>query len=277
MAIVLLLGAAGKDQELKSVPKELALLKQRLIQSHLSYLQIEYEPYLTLSSLSELLQRCANQIEILHFAGHSNPSQILTNDEDLYSYQIATIIKTWKNKPKIIFLNGCENADQVEAFLNAGVKCVIATHKPISDKLASVFADSFYSNLLSNPHSVNCQQAFDRAGAIALLNQNNKLANTLDLKNLPDASSQFWDWGLFSHDTTWLHTWTVEQLMPKSIEIKNQDTQSKAFLLIGGVLLFVIVVLVLIIIFIPSQSIIHGNNGTIIKDIDSININNNKQ
>lgn len=209
MKTILLLGAKSQSNPLDSVPAELSQLKQQFTQSGLP-LTVEYEPYLTRDLLGQLLRQHTDQIDILHFAGHSNPEQLETNDEIVYSHHIADLLANWNHKPTLIFLNGCNSAGQVDNFLDAGVTYVIATHQPIDDQEAARFAQEFYANLLANPKQVTLDNAFQRAGSVALLGEPRK-ARSLDIETLPSAPTE-WDWGLFARDADLPGHWT---LIPK--------------------------------------------------------------
>lgn len=192
---ILLLGAKTQADPLESVPAELNQLKQLLLDRHLN-LNVEYEPYLTRTNLNNVLRRLADQVTILHFAGHSGAEQLQTNDETVYAQHIADILKTWDKKPTLLFLNGCNSAGQVDDFLNAGIPCVIATHHAINDQSASRFAYEFYANLLEHPDKATFKKAFDRASPAALISQQRQ-TRTLDIATLPQANGS-WDWGFFT-------------------------------------------------------------------------------
>ena len=48
---------------------------------------------------------------------------------------------------RLVFLNGCSTADQVEVLRNAGIPAVIATTEGIDDAVATEFAKGFYASL----------------------------------------------------------------------------------------------------------------------------------
>jgi hypothetical protein len=213
---ILLLGARTQDNPLESVPAELNQLKQLFHDHHLN-LNVEYEPYLTRTNLNNLLRQCANQVTILHFAGHSGAEQLQTNDETVYAQHIAEILQTWDKKPALLFLNGCNSAGQVEAFLNAGIPCVIATHNAIGDTSASKFAYEFYSNLLEHPGEVTFKKAFDRASPAALISQPRQ-TRTLDIETLPHIADS-WDWGFFTHTPDLQQDCTLVNSLPNTPDI----------------------------------------------------------
>ena len=207
MKNIALLGAKSQYDPLESVPAELSQLKRQFSDSTLD-LTIEYEPYLTRELLGKVLNQYANQIDILHFAGHSDAEQLKTNDQAVYSHHIADVFADWSNKPILVFINGCSSSGQVDNFLDAGIDCVIATYNPIDDKIAAHFAKEFYAVLLSNPSQVTLANAFKRAGSVVLLGEPRK-ARSLNIDALHTAKQE-WDWGLFSRNEDLAAEWTIE-------------------------------------------------------------------
>lgn len=210
MNTTLLLGAKSQTTPLESIPAELSQLKQ-LMKTHQPSLNLEYEPYLTRDLLATLLTEHSNQVNALHFAGHSDAERLETNDEMIYAHHIAKIIRTWQQKPSLIFLNGCNNAQQINDFHNAGVSCIIATHKAINDDFATHFAREFYKNLFTQSDKTTYQQAFDRAGALTLMNQQRNV-RSIDLEEI-DTYTNGWDWGIYSNPAQpdFAHTQTFAQ------------------------------------------------------------------
>jgi len=225
---IALLGAKSQSAPLDSVPAELSQLKQQFNDSTLSF-TLEYEPYLTRDLLGKLLNQHANQIDFLHFAGHSSAQQLETNDETVYSHHIADVFADWSNKPRLVFINGCSSAGQVDDFLDAGIDCVIATYKPIGDKIAAHFAKEFYAVLLSNPTQVTLANAFKRAGSVVLLGEPRK-ARSLHIEALHTAKKE-WDWGLFSRNEGEAAQRTIEPAPPPPLDFirkkKFEQAQSR--------------------------------------------------
>lgn len=206
---VVLLGAKSQHHPLDNVPAELSKLKQLFIHANLPLFKLEYEPYLTRSNLGDILLKLTDRIQLLHFAGHSNAEQLDTNSEAVYARHIAGIINTWNEKPNLLFLNGCQNAGQVQVFLEAGIQSIIATYNPISDQQASTFAYQFYANFLKD--NTTLDQAFKRAGALTLISEPRE-PRTLNITNLIQTTDA-WDWGLFSNDSAYLTQTTLNTLI----------------------------------------------------------------
>jgi hypothetical protein len=193
---ILLLGAKSQTAPLDSVPAELNRIKQ-LFTSSQQTLAVEYEPYLSRNILGDILRRLTDQLRIIHFAGHSNAAQLQTDQEAVYAQHIASLLETWTQKPDLLFLNGCNNAGQVRDFHKAGIACVIATQNPINDAEAARFAYEFYANLLAQPDKTTYQQAFDRAGALTLMDQRRSPRSFVLDELDADTNDAAWDWGIY--------------------------------------------------------------------------------
>ncbi len=90
-------------------------------------------------------------IVLFHYGGHADGGALFLNKRDG-----NTIPATAKGLAELlgklsalqlVFLNGCSTHPQVELLLEAGVKAVIATSKPINDSMAKDLAGKFYENL----------------------------------------------------------------------------------------------------------------------------------
>ncbi len=218
---VLLLGAQSSDDPLHSIPEELSILKQIFDDNplNLSY-QIEYEPYFTVSLLKKKLDKLSGQIAILHFAGHSAPDWLQTDDELVYAHHIARIISDWTIKPTLVFLNGCDNAEQAQLFLGAGVENIIATHQPIDDHQASGFAYELYTSLFTENAELPLQKAYKRAGEKVFIGEKSQV-RSLSFPN--ENHSDDWDWGLFQKNPDSPEQWTLRQLLSKDRPVLDKE------------------------------------------------------
>lgn len=90
------------------------------------------------------------EIEIVHYAGHSNAQKMLLEDNSVQALDFASKLKGHKSL-KLVFINGCSSYGQVRFFHEAGIPYVIATSRPVEDEKASWVAARFYWYL-----TVNC-------------------------------------------------------------------------------------------------------------------------
>lgn len=84
---------------------------------------------------------------LFHFSGHTGKDAIFVENGAINPLSIATYFSVYSKNLKIVFLNGCGNIEQVNAFLDAGAKVVIATQSPVDDSKASTFSIAFYNAL----------------------------------------------------------------------------------------------------------------------------------
>lgn len=224
--IVLLLGAKSTGKVLDAIPDELSKLKRLFKNQRLDDLpfQLEYEPYFTREILTEQLTKLANQVAILHFAGHSDKESLQTDDGIVYSSHIANILKAWTVPPSLIFLNGCQNAEQVQLFLDAGVVFVIATHRSIDDIQASHFAREFYQGVFAENGEVSLQHAFERAGETVFIGQKAQ-PRSFDLGSINKLETEEWDWSLFPKQPEYSQQLTIRHLLESNRPILDKHGQ----------------------------------------------------
>ena len=139
---------------------------------------IHRDNFLSISSLNDYLGKFAGEVSIFNYSGHAGDQQILLDDtlsnaEGLVD-QLKSSVKS--GSLKLVILNGCSTAGQVNKLLEIGVPVIIATSAPVSDQSAMEFAKRFYSNLFEN--KVSFQKAFDDAMGPA------KSANGHDLNKM---------------------------------------------------------------------------------------------
>jgi hypothetical protein len=106
----------------------------------------------TASDLIEDLRAFENQIVLLHFSGHANGQSLAFADGNgnvtgLSELLKANLKENGEQTIKLVFLNGCATAGQVEALQRAGVPAVIATAQPVFDEVAAQFSKEFYKQL----------------------------------------------------------------------------------------------------------------------------------
>ena len=118
--IIFLVFANDKQADLEGIRKETQNLRTLLEKD--SYIKDNFEvkliPFTTRDLLLDDLREHRNQIACLHFAGHSNSDVWRLDDGDLQAKLLADFLKQ-QNTIKFLFLNGCKNKAQVEAFKEA--------------------------------------------------------------------------------------------------------------------------------------------------------------
>lgn len=194
-AVILLVFANDVNQPLDEIGKESQALRKILrdsLDSH-SHFHIELLPYSSAKALFDELRRYENQIVILHFAGHTNSELWKLHEGSVNANGMAEVLKL-QHSIKLLFLNGCNNNKQVEAFAQANIPAVIATSEPINDQIAQVFATEFYKKLTTGKAlKTSIQTAYDWAKATASAIEENKGdSRSLDLDDI----TKEWSWGL---------------------------------------------------------------------------------
>ncbi len=169
----------------------------------------------TLDDIFKSFNRFHNQIAVFHYGGHSDEQFLELEDKLARAYSLAYLMGAQENL-QLVFLNGCSNKQQVERLLEAGVKAVVATDRPIEDTMAADFARQFYE-ALSGGKSI--EAAFKTAKAYV---QNDEPEREIishrgsgreaSLESV--SSGQKIPWGLYASDEAHLD-WTV----PDPIEL----------------------------------------------------------
>ncbi len=120
----------------------------------------------TVSRLGEIAAGC----QILHFVGHALPGSLVFEDEvaqaDLVDAErLAPILHN--SGARLVVLNACDTATDSAAvasladeLCNRGVPCVIGTTDAVKDRLAVLFADSFYGGLASHLSALEALNRF---------------------------------------------------------------------------------------------------------------------
>ncbi|MCB0565202.1 MAG: CHAT domain-containing protein [Lewinellaceae bacterium] len=125
--------------------------------------RIDYE-FLGAATLDELywqLNRYHNRLAVFHFGGHSNHQLLALEDKGTRGGNLSTVLGMQEGL-KLVFLNGCANAELVQELWDKGVKAIIATSAKVKDKAAVEFSRAFYHALKSGK---TLRVAFDTACA----------------------------------------------------------------------------------------------------------------
>jgi formylglycine-generating enzyme required for sulfatase activity len=101
-----------------------------------------------------------DRIALFHFGGHADGDRLLLESafepRPAYAEGLATLLGHQRGL-KLVFLNGCSTRPQVKRLLNAGVPAVIATARPLDDRVAADFAVAFYQALTTGYSGENRQ------------------------------------------------------------------------------------------------------------------------
>ncbi|MFN8346711.1 MAG: CHAT domain-containing protein [Spirosomataceae bacterium] len=83
------------------------------------------------------------KVEVIHFAGHANYSQLLFGDISANGNTLAQKLK-YLQTVRLVFINGCKSKGQITFFHEADIPFVIATSRAVGDEVAAWFASTFY-------------------------------------------------------------------------------------------------------------------------------------
>lgn len=123
-------------------------------------------------SPKEIKDFCRNfpdEVPIFHFTGHARPGGLQLNEDDdfapkyIFTEGLAETLCIQFKTLKLVFLNGCSTREQAKCFLDLGVPAVIATTRPVRDKVACQFAKEFYENFLNLNKPCSLDEAFKLA------------------------------------------------------------------------------------------------------------------
>lgn len=159
-------------------------------------------PGASLEDIWDKFNRFHNQIAIFHYGGHSGSQGLDLTNAVLKGTNLATLIGQEQHL-KLVFLNGCSNAGQVETLIEKGAPAVIATSAPIHDRRAVRLSKQFYS-ALSSGRTIN--EAFSIAAAFVNNTEADVLVQYRGL-GLRDQEKQL-PWGLYVKDKTVLE-WKI--------------------------------------------------------------------
>lgn len=150
---------------LRNLAQELSRLRATLEQERAPY-QLVFYPNMTVEELLRGLRTYRHRIALLHYGGHSNSYSLLLQSANgqptvAHSGGLAKLLAQ-QHGLHLLFLNGCANAAQAQALLEAGIAVVVATSDLIDDQVAMHFADHFYAALAAD---ATIAEAFEQAAA----------------------------------------------------------------------------------------------------------------
>jgi hypothetical protein len=104
--------------------------------------------------------RYCDRIKLLHYAGHMVDGCILLGGPDVDPIDGNTMVNlgiTFKSEP-IVFLNACSSgmiqdvykktSALASTFMALGASACVVTNQPVSDRVATIFAKTFYEHLI---------------------------------------------------------------------------------------------------------------------------------
>ncbi len=105
------------------------------------------------------------RIAVFHYAGHADQRELYLEGGGQSRGLAELFGLTQGHALKLLFLNGCATAGQLDSLFRSGIRsaAVIATSRPVDDRLARDFAACFYRTWALEGRTL--KQAFDTAAA----------------------------------------------------------------------------------------------------------------
>ena len=167
------------NESLDLLQKEYISLKQRWEDNQYGIeLRIRSSEETTTDNISKDARRYKEGLILLHFSGHAGPNHLAFQEENGLAEGLAELIGNDAKYLKLVVLNGCSTANQVNYFFKNGAKAVIATKGTVKDKLAFEFSQIFYEHL----HTETIKYAYENAISLLKAKEGNKtwLPNNLN-------------------------------------------------------------------------------------------------
>lgn len=180
---------------------------------------VQREQFATTDKIINGLRHFKDDIVLFLYSGHAGRDRLELEDGRANADGVAALLGRCPNL-KLVVLNGCSTAGQVDVLLKNGVPVVIATSAPINDQRATQFSITFFEELVQKRQSI--RTAFDAAIATAKV----KGQLTYEIRSrgigfdedMPEKTI----WGLYYQETKQdlLDTWRLPE---KKVEDKTNQ------------------------------------------------------
>ncbi|MFT6321271.1 MAG: hypothetical protein ACJAT4_002200, partial [Granulosicoccus sp.] len=226
--VIFLTFANDNDNHLSLLDSERKQIRDHLMpfanQNHFAFFS---ESASTLEDIFKYANFYRDQIQVFHYAGHADSTQLFLNGQQVLADGIAEMLAHQKNL-KLVFLNGCSTKAQVEGLLEKGIPAVIATSVPINDNKAYQFSGQFYQALTQQ---YNLKQAFQMASAFIKSQQPTEIEINRGIGTLRLQAKEILPWGLYTRDEeAKILDWTLpnssvyEGIIPKATVSKTYES-----------------------------------------------------
>jgi hypothetical protein len=200
MKTIIISFANSSQEPLASITEEDDNIHRILIENNRGHYSVHRESFATVSNINNALNTYSGNIAIFHYAGHASQTSLLFNDQEAngtgIAYQLKPAIAA--GTLKLVILNGCSTAPQVNKLLELGVPAVIATNASVNDASAKIFGVEFFRNACQKRMSI--RNAFTAALASAQTAAKASLGLEEPLNrdlHLPGETPREPFWGLF--------------------------------------------------------------------------------
>ncbi len=198
--LILLVYANSETQYLDNIPVEALQLEKPFRYAKQTGFELKTIGYSTTAQLIETITSERQRLVLFHFAGHSGEDYLQLDQGQVHANGFSQLLQSCPQL-QLVFLNACNNANQVEQFRSAGIPIVIGTREPINDQQASTFSRQFYYALSQQKQSVS--QAWKQAKA-SVETQTGQDFRSLDLATSTEANTNTdWSWFIQPEDSDW--------------------------------------------------------------------------
>ena len=164
-------------------------------------------PLATRTQLLADIRAWEQDICLFLFSGHAGRDRLLLEDGSGDADGIAAMLSRCPNL-KVVILNGCSTAKQVDQLHQSGIPIIIATSSPIGDETATQFSIALFNNL--SKHKLPIREAFFRAVDVArVYGQQQRVDLSRGLDTGQDLAKDEPLWGLYyqEKDESLLDSW----------------------------------------------------------------------
>ncbi len=200
MKTIIISFANSSTAPLRSIAQEEEEVQLILTENVRGSYEVFPVPFATVANMNKALEMFSDHISIFHYSGHAGQESLLFSDQEANGIGIAYQLKPSINSGalKLVILNGCSTAPQVNKLLELGVPAVIATNASVDDTAARIFSTTFFRNIAQRRMTI--RNAFSAALAAAQLATKASLgldeAVNRDL-HVPGSAPREPFWGLF--------------------------------------------------------------------------------
>jgi len=207
---VVLLAFANEQEgkrSLRELPEEARKLREALQKAEDRGLcELEVRTNVTFDEVVEVFNRHGRRVAIFHYGGHAGPDSLLLESSEgtarvAHAGGLAEFLGL-QGGLQLVFLNGCSTGPQVADLKAAGVDAVVATARPIDDKVAREFSVAFYTQLTIGR---TFRDAFTAAGVLVKADHHGNTPRDLIRVELPFSTEDIADdlgfpWKLYVRD-----------------------------------------------------------------------------
>lgn len=167
---------------------------------------IQLDFFATRNDIVSQIVGLSTTLEVFCYSGHANQGALFTEGEATQAEGLAILLSQCPNL-KLVLLNGCATAGQVDLLLAKGIPVVIATNAEINDYLAKAFALTLFDALL---HNKTFKEAFEFAkGEVLTIEAGAHILFTYRGLELSSTSANQWE--ISYQDEAYLN-WTLNSI-----------------------------------------------------------------